>query len=154
MKDRTNSGISPVYLLSKDLPEDPRVDNYELCIAISKVIGRRGLLRAQRIGALWRIYTQTLQARATILANGLVMRGRTVQVQGHNPYMITGSDGEEIPGTKLIISEIPIPFSNTALEAALIKKGLKLRSKLKMEEVRDREGKIDRMAVRQAIRVY
>ena len=142
MNDRTNSGISPVYLLSKDLPEDPRVDNYELCIAISKVIGRGGLLGAQRIGALWRIYTQTLQARATILANGLVMRGRTVQVQGHNPFMIRGSDGEEIPGTKLIISEIPISFSNTALEAALIKKGLKLRSKLKMEEVRDREGKL------------
>ena len=142
MNDRTNSGISPVYLLSKDLPEDPRVDNYELCIAISKVIGRGGLLGAQRIGALWRIYTQTLQARATILANGLVMRGRTVHVQGHNPFMIRGSDGEEIPGTKLIISEIPISFSNTALEAALIKKGLKLRSKLKMEEVRDREGKL------------
>ena len=97
MNDRTNSGISPVYLLSKDLPEDPRVDNYELCIAISKVIGRRGLLRAQRIGALWRIYTQTLQARATILANGLVMRDRTVHVQGHNPFMIRGSDGEEMP---------------------------------------------------------
>ena len=122
MNDRTTLGISPVYLLSKDLPEDPSVDNYELCMAIAKVIGRGGLLGAQRIGALWCIYTQTLQARATILANGLVMRGRTVQVQGHNPFMIRGSDGKEIPGTKLIISEIPISFSNTALEAALIKK--------------------------------
>ena len=54
------------------------------------------------------------------------MRGRTIQVQGHNPFMIRGSDGEEIPGTKLIISEIPISFSNTALEAALIKKALTL----------------------------
>ena len=120
MNDRIKSGISPVYLLSKDLQVYPRVDNHELCIAISKVIGRGGggLLGAQRIGALWRIYTQTLQARATILANGLVMRGRTVQVQGHNPFMIRWSDGEEIPGTKLIISEIPISFLNTALEAA------------------------------------
>ena len=56
--------------------------------------------------------------------------------------MIRGSDGEEIAGKKLIISEIPISFSNTALEAALIRKGLKLRSRLKMEEVRDREGKL------------
>ena len=46
-----------------------------------------------------------------------------------------------MPGTKLIISsEIPISFSNTALEATLINKGLKLRSRLKMEEVRGREG--------------
>ena len=97
MNDRTNSSIFPVYILSKDLPEDPRVDNYELCLAISKVIGRGGLLGAQRIGALWHIYTQTLQARTTILANGLVMRGRTVQVQGHKSFMIRGSDGEEMP---------------------------------------------------------
>ena len=104
MNDRTTLGISPVYLLSKDLPEDPSVDNYELCMAIAKVIGRGGLLGAQRIGALWCIYTQTLQARATILANGLVMRGR---------------------------------------------------SRLKMEEVSARQRReIDRMAVRQAIRVY
>ena len=86
-----------------------------MCIAISKVIGRGDLLGAQRIGALWRINTQTLEARATILASGLVMRGRTVHVQVHNPFMIRASDGEEIPGTKLIISEIPISFSNTAL---------------------------------------
>ena len=46
------------------------------------------------------------------------MRGRTVQVQGHNPFMIRRTHGEEIPGTKLIISEIPISFLNTALEAA------------------------------------
>ena len=57
-----------VLLIRQDLPEDPRVDNYEFCIAISKVIGRGGLLGAQRIGALCRIYTQTLQTRATIMA--------------------------------------------------------------------------------------
>ena len=140
MNDRTNSGISPVYLLSKDLPKDPRVDNYELCLAISKVIGRGGLLGAQRIGALWRIYTQTLQARAAILANGLVMRGRTVHVQGHNPFMIRGSDGEEIPGTKLIISEIPISFFNTALEAALIKKALSSDRGLKWRKCETEKG--------------
>ena len=50
---------------------------------------------------------------------------------------------EGVPGTTLIISDIPISFSNTALEAALIKKkSLKLRSRLKMEEMRDREGKL------------
>ena len=70
------------------------------------------------------------------------MRGRTVQVQGHNPFMIRGYDGEEIPGKKLIISEIPISFSNTELEAVLIRKGLKLGSRLKIKEVRDREGKL------------
>ena len=42
MNDRINSGISPVYLLSKDLQVYPRVDNHELCIAISKVIGGGG----------------------------------------------------------------------------------------------------------------
>ena len=51
--------VPPAFILSRDLPEDPRWggggDNYELCVAIAKVVGRGELLGAQRIGALWRI---------------------------------------------------------------------------------------------------
>ena len=54
--------------------------------------------------------------------------------------MIRGSDGEEIPGTKLIISEIPISFSNTALEAALIKKALSSDRGLKWRKCKTEKG--------------
>ena len=54
--------------------------------------------------------------------------------------MIRGSDGEEIPGTKLIISEIPISFSNTALEAALIKKALSSDRGLKWRKCETEKG--------------
>ena len=49
--------VPPAFILSRDLPEDPRggIVNYELCVAIAKVVGRGDLLGAQRIGALWRI---------------------------------------------------------------------------------------------------
>ena len=47
--------VPPAFILSRDLPEDPMVDNYELGVAIAKVVGRGGLLGVQRIRVLWRI---------------------------------------------------------------------------------------------------
>ena len=35
--------VPPAFILSRDLPEDPMVDNYyELGVAIAKVVGRGG----------------------------------------------------------------------------------------------------------------
>ena len=135
--------VPPAFILSRDLSEDPRVDNYELCVAIAKVVGREGLLGAQRIGALWRIYLNTSQARANLLGQGLTVRGITVAVASQNPFLVIGPDGILIPGTRLPVSDIPLSIANTTIEVALIKKGVKLRSALKLEEIRDREGKFN-----------
>ena len=101
------------------------MDNYELCVAIAKVDGRGGLLGVQRIGALWRIYLNT----------------SAVAVASQNPFFVKGPDGILIPRTRLTVSDIPLSIANATIEAALIKKGVKLRSALTLEEIRDREGK-------------
>ncbi|GFR93843.1 hypothetical protein ElyMa_000903500 [Elysia marginata] len=132
----------PVFVLGKDLPEEPRLDNYDLCMAIAKIVGREGVLGAQRIGALWRIYLPSPEARATLLARGLCIGGRTVRVSSQNHFIVRGPDGKEMPGTRLKISDVPFSFSNTAIESALIKKGIKLRSRMRMEEIRDKEGRL------------
>ncbi|GFR64030.1 hypothetical protein ElyMa_003621100 [Elysia marginata] len=51
----------PVFVLNRDLPEDKRLDNYDMCLAVSKVVGREGVLGAQRIGSL-----QTLSSNANV----------------------------------------------------------------------------------------
>ena len=136
--------VPSAFILSRDLPEDPRVDNYELCVAISKVVGRGGggLLGAQRIGALWPIYLNTSEARVNLLGQGLAVRGITVAVASQNTFFVKGPDGILIPATRLTVSDIPLSIANATIEAALIKKGVKLRSALKLEEIRDREGKL------------
>ncbi|GFR93024.1 hypothetical protein ElyMa_006215600, partial [Elysia marginata] len=102
----------PVFVLNRDLPDDKRLDNYDMCLAVSKVVGREGVLGAQRIGSLWRIYMRTVQARATLLAKGLGVGGRSVTVFAQNPFVVRGPDGREIPGTKIIVSDVPISLAN------------------------------------------
>ena len=51
--------VPPAFILSRDLPEDPMVDNYELGVAIAKVVGRGGLLGAKEF-ALCGAYISTL----------------------------------------------------------------------------------------------
>ena len=119
--------VPPAFILSRDLPEDPMVDNYELGVAIAKVVGRGGLLGAQRIRALWRIYLNTSQARANLLGQGLAVRAITVAVASQNPFLVEGPDGILIPGTQLTVSDIPLSLANAAIaEAGLIKKRAKL----------------------------
>ena len=123
--------VPPAFILSRDLPEDPMVDNYELGVAIAKVVGRGGLLGAQRIRALWRIYLNTSEARANLLGQGLAVRGITVAVASQNPFLVEGPDGILIPGTQLTVSDIPLSLANaTIAEAGLIKKRAKLWSQL------------------------
>ena len=117
--------VPPASILSRDLPEDPKVDNYELGVAIAKVVGRGGLLGAQRIGALWRVYLNTSEARANLLRQGLAVRGIMVAVASQNLILVKGPDGILIPGTRLTVSDIPLSIANATIEAALIKKGVK-----------------------------
>ncbi|GFS24463.1 poly(ADP-ribose) glycohydrolase ARH3 [Elysia marginata] len=85
---------------------------------------------------------RTVQARATLLAKGLGVGGRSVTVFAQNPFVVRGPDGREIPGTKIIVSDVPISLANVVIEDALKKKGVKMRSSLKMEGIRDKEGKL------------
>ncbi|GFR83957.1 hypothetical protein ElyMa_004138500 [Elysia marginata] len=101
-----------------------------------------GVLGAQRIGALRRTYLRSPQAWATLLAQGLCIGGRTVMVSSQNPSIVRGPDGEEISGTRLTILDVPISFSNAAIESPLVKKDIKLRSRLRMEEIREKQGRL------------
>ncbi|GFR87723.1 interferon-induced helicase C domain-containing protein 1 [Elysia marginata] len=132
----------PVFVLARNLPDGENYTNYDICLAASKSIGRQEVGGAQRINSLWRIYVNGPEARIKLLSKGLTINGINIEVSSQNPLLLRGSDGKEVPTTKLLISDIPISVANEALEAALIKKGLTLRSKIKMEGIRDPQGKL------------
>ncbi|GFR57364.1 hypothetical protein ElyMa_003454700 [Elysia marginata] len=93
-----------------------------LCIAVAKIVDREGVLGAQRKGALWRIYLRAPETRATlllVLAQGLCIGGGTARVSSQNPFIVRGPDSEEIPRTRPAISDVPISFSNAAIESTL-----------------------------------
>ena len=77
-----------------------------------------------------------------MLRQGLAVRRITVAVPSQNPFLVKGPDGILIPETRLTVSDIPLSIANATIEAALIKKGVKLSSALELEEIRDREGKL------------
>ncbi|GFS25637.1 hypothetical protein ElyMa_001692200 [Elysia marginata] len=69
---------------------------------------------------------------------------KLINVASPNPFnvIVRGGDGVEISSTKLTISDLPISVASDTVETALIQKGLKIRSRIKMEAIRDPNGNL------------
>ncbi|GFS02901.1 hypothetical protein ElyMa_004619400 [Elysia marginata] len=129
--------------MTRNLPPNcEKISNYAMCIATSKSLGREGVVGAQQIGALWRLYPSSQENRIELLTKGIIPEGVLINVSSQNPFLVRGGDGEEIPSTKLTLSDLPLSVANDTVKTALVKKGLKLRSKLKMEGIRDPDGQL------------
>ena len=133
--------VEPVFLLRRDLPANDSVkyDTLEICLAAEKVI-----LGAQEIRGLWRVYPLTRTARNKLLIENLTLRQKTVQVYDKNPFIVRGGSGEEVPVTKVWISDIPISVDGKDIETALVRLGCVLRSSLTNETIRNKDGKLTR----------
>ena len=70
--------------------------------------GTDKLLGAQEIRGLWRVYPLTRTARNKLLIENLILRQKTVQVYENKPFIVRGGSGEEVPVTKVWVSDIPI----------------------------------------------
>ena len=138
--------VEPVFLLRRDLPsgDGSRYDTLELCLAAERVSGAETILGAQEIRGLWRVYPLTRTARNMLLIDGITLRQHTVQVHDKNPFILRGGSGEEMPVTKVWISDIPISCDGKDIETALVRLGCVLRSSLINEKIRNKERKLTR----------
>lgn len=140
--------VLPVFLMGKQLPlaEDKEYSVFEICTAAEKVTGFGNVVGAQRIGALWRLYPKTTNARLNLLTKGVVLRGLSVQPRDKNPFIVTdGPNGEEreIPSVRLTIGNIPLSVSNDEILKTIEQlPGVKTRSRLMDERARDSQGKL------------
>ena len=67
-----------------------------------------------------------------------------MQVYDKNPFIVRGGSGEEVPVTKVWISDIPISVDGKDIETALVRLGCVLRSSLINEKIRNKDGKLTR----------
>jgi hypothetical protein len=139
--------VKPVFLLSKDLPlvgDHERATTREICFAAEKVVGHNTIDGAQQIGGPWRVYPKTRTARVQLLVSGLSLRSSHINLHDDNPFLTRGNNGQEIQTTKVIISNIPISFSNREIENTLTNLGCKPTSKLIDECDREDNGRLTR----------
>ena len=90
------------------------------------------------------MYSLTRTARNKLLIYNLTLRQQTVQVSDKNPFIVRGGSGEEVPVTKVWISDIPISVDGKDIEIALVRLGCVLRSSLIHENIRNKDGKFTR----------
>ena len=113
----------------------------EICLAAKKVSRTETILGAQEIRGLWRVYPLTRTARNKLLIDNLTLRQKTVEMYGKNPFIVRGGSGEEVPATKVWISDIPISVGGKDIETALVRLGCVLKSSLIKKKEKKRKKK-------------
>ena len=101
----------PLYIKSEDIPGNERVDTQRgmICKGIEKVIGKKNLKAAQKLGRKWILNTIDEECRNRIITVGRVEVGRvSVAVYATDPFAVLGPDGKERETTKLIIDGVPL----------------------------------------------
>ena len=140
--------VEPVFIKRRDLPTfnsapSDQTTALDICLSAEVVSGRETVYGAQEIKGLWRIYPLSREARNKLLIEGITVQGVSVNLHDKNPYILRDS-GNEIPATKLFISDIPISLSDRDIETALVRIGCVLRSSLILEKIRNKDGKLTR----------
>ena len=80
-----------------------------------------------------------------LLLKAVEVRNLAVDQFDKNPYIVKTPDGEkEVQTTELIISHLPIGYSNDEIERKLVQLGCEPQSKLMMERDRDERGGLTR----------
>lgn len=142
----------PVFVLNAHLPafEQKSFSTAEICTAAEKVCGFNTIEGAQRIGGLWRVYPRQKEGRQKLLIHGLVLRGVTVNVCSKNPYLMHTSDTSNVGDklafqqatTRLVISNVPLSFSDSEILETVKQLGVNILSKLIAECDRDANGRL------------
>ena len=65
---------------------DEYVTNEEVYLTLSQVMQPEHIEGVQKIGGLWRLYIPDHEARCQLLAEGLNLRGKTINITKYNPF--------------------------------------------------------------------
>ena len=131
------ASVRPVFLKEQDIMCTKDITVRGLCGAAESVAGYNSIDGAQNIRGLWRIYPKSEDACTELLLNGLTLAGAHMTLWDKNPFIVHDNEGEEIPTTRLLISDIPLSYSNEDIKNALVAIGCKLMSNMIYECDRD-----------------
>ena len=139
MKSGFQKSIIPaMYVLPKSLLElgDDPVYGREICKAMAMVTGENSVECVQKVNGKWRLTVKSKTERASILLNGLSIRGHSVQVLGQSPNMINGEES-----VRLMIANVPYEVSDEDIRKALETLQIKIGAEIHWEYFQDEQKK-------------
>ena len=91
----------------------------EMFLEISRVVDPSHITGLQRVNGLWRIYLDNLQDKATLITEGVSIRGRALPILQTNPFR---SDSEDT--TRIRVQNIPLSVDDGMITRDFVLKGL------------------------------
>ena len=142
MADTGSQQCEPVFVTARALPSlHVLPDTIDMCRAAENTSGRGSIRGAQRIRGLWRIYPRRQEARDKLLLEGMNLWGTQVSLLPKNPFTLQDQNNEK-PATKLWVGNVPLSVDDNIIETALKKLGCEMRSTVRKELARDKNGKL------------
>ena len=136
---QSEASIPACFFFASSVDRD--VTGYQVCKECELVTGSGGIVGAQKLFGLWRIYPSSEKARNTLLIKGVTIGQVFVPIVGTNPKIVQGE--HESPTVKLIIGNIGLSVSGDEILKELEKvEGVVIRSKMFEEGYRDENGKL------------
>ncbi len=106
---------SPAFIRTAEIGE---INGYHLGQMCMKIVGSTYIKCVQQVKGLWRIYTTTEQARATLVTNGLNSNGKHIKIYRSNPFrtgtlnaIASGADAN-VDMVRLLIKDLPTSVSD------------------------------------------
>ncbi|GFS09231.1 hypothetical protein ElyMa_001293300 [Elysia marginata] len=112
--------VAACFIMDQSFIPDTRnpVKGFEICKACALTIGEGGIIGAQKISGLWRIYLSSAaaEARIALIINGvgIRLRGQAINELEKNPFIVKG--GNDTPVTKLEIFPCLYPIMKLKLQ--------------------------------------
>ena len=132
----------PVFVTARALPSlHVLPDTIDMCRAAENTSGRGSIRGAQRIQGLWRIYPHKQEARDKLLLEGMNLWGTQVSLLPQNPFILQDQNSEKL-APKLGVGNVPLSVDDNVIETALKKLGCEMRSTVRKELARDKNGKL------------
>ena len=142
MADTDSQQCEPVFVTARALLSlHVLPDTIGMCRAAENTSGRGSIRGAQRIRGLWRIYPRRQEARDKLLLGGMNLWGTQVSLLPKNPFTLQDQNSVK-PATKLWMGNVPLSVDDNVIETALKKLGCEMRSTVRKELARDKNGKL------------
>ncbi len=103
--------IPPLFFVDKT---KPGFTDYEVCMAVIKIIDRGSLKGVQKVGALWRIYVDPTAERGKLAATGIDIGSKHVSLFTDNPFTSGTTDGQR--PIKIYINGVRMSHTNECIE--------------------------------------
>ena len=137
---KTDKTVEAVYFLNSQILRfvETTITELDVCLATADIVGTDNVRGSQRIRNLWRVYVNNEAARVKLLANGIDLGNQHIDLMNETPYSVSNTNRT----IKITLSDIKIDISNDYLEEKLKAKGVRLATKVKYSNIKDKNGKI------------